>query len=70
MQTRSYEFHRDGGAVWALVYDTMSGQWRVKKTERENTTENFTLEEFDASSFGKRLGKYFDGALRQAEADL
>jgi hypothetical protein len=66
---RSYDFHRDGGITWALVFEPASGLWHVEKSHRRGTCVRLTLPEFENSEHGRQLGEQLARAVREAEAD-
>lgn len=69
--TRSYLFHRSEDAVWSLVFaPEPAAAWHVEKRAPDGARRHFTIEDFEASEYGQRLRKLFEGALRDAENDL
>jgi hypothetical protein len=69
MRSRTYQFHRDGVVVWALVFEPVAGRWHIEKSDRGRTRVCLTLAEFEKSDHGRRLSEPFADAVREAEAD-
>jgi hypothetical protein len=69
MHPRRYQFYREGGGVWSLVFDSAPGRWHIEKRIHGKRAVRLTLAEFEASDRGRQLREPFAGALREAEAD-
>jgi hypothetical protein len=69
MRSRTYQFHRAGGVVWALVFEPVAGRWYIEKSGRGTPPVRLTLAEFEMSDHGRRLSESFGDALREAESD-
>lgn len=70
MARRRYEFHREGGVVWSLVFETSPDRWSIEKWEPRKKSVLFTLAEFENSAYGRKLSEQVAEAAREAEADL
>jgi len=69
MLPKRYEFHREGGVVWALVYDAKSGLWHIEKSGLRGERVQMSLAEFEDSQHGRELGGVYAKALRDAQLD-
>ena len=69
MLPRRYEFHREGGVVWALVFDVRTGLWHIEKSDPHGQRIQVSLAEFESSQHGRELSAEYAKALRDAQLD-
>jgi hypothetical protein len=69
MRPKRYEFHREGGFVWALVFDAQIGLWHIEKSGPLGERVQISLAEFEGSKHGRELSGDYAKALQDAQLD-
>jgi hypothetical protein len=69
MKSKRYEFHREQAVVWALYFDRKASAWHVEKAGEGAEPHQFTINAFEATDDGKRLGAMLDAVVQTAADD-
>jgi hypothetical protein len=64
---RRYEFHREGGVSWSLVFDFRTGLWHIEKTGERGGAVRMSLDEFENRKHGRGLSALHTVTLDFAE---